>query len=71
MPIEVKKQERENSQSVIRRFTRAVRQSGVLMRVKNGMFRKRPKSPLARKKAALRREKRKKEFERAKKFEKI
>lgn len=70
MPIEVKKQERENSQNIIRRFTRAVRQSGVLMRVKDNMFRKRPKSPLAKKKAALRREKRKKEFERAKKFEK-
>ena len=62
MPLKVKKQERENSQGVIRRFQRATRQSGVLLRVRQGLFRQRPKSQLTKKKAALRREKRKEEY---------
>ncbi len=70
MPIEVKKQERENSQNVIRRFSRAVRQSGVLRRARDNRFRKRPKSALAKKKAAIRKDKRKKEYQKRQKMEK-
>jgi len=70
LPIEVKKQERENSQNVIRRFSRAVRQSGVLRRARDNRFRKRPKSALAKKKAAIRKDKRKKEYQKRQKMEK-
>jgi len=68
MPVEVKKSERENSQSLIRRFTRKVQQSGILLRARESRFRRRQKSKKMRKKAALRREKLKKEYEKLKKL---
>lgn len=68
MRIEVKKQERENSQGLIRRFTKKVKQSGVLVRAKRSRFYQRPKSKDMQKKAALRRETLKAEYERLKKL---
>lgn len=68
MPVEVKKSERENSQSLIRRFTRKVQQSGILLRARKSRFYQRQKSKKMRKKAALRREKLKKEYEKLKKL---
>lgn len=48
---------------LIRRFTKAVRESGSLYKAKLRRFRVRPKSKLAKKTSALRREKIKKERE--------
>lgn len=56
MPLEVKKQFKETSQALVRRFTTRIRQSGILKRVREARHRKRPKGDLAKKRAALRRE---------------
>lgn len=71
MAIEVKKQERENTQSLIRRFTRRVQQSGVLVRARKIRFRQRPKSRSAKKAAALRREELRKEYFKLRKLGKL
>ena len=63
MTITVKKQERETPQALIRRFTKRIQRSGVLIRARKIRFRKRPKSHQAKKKAALRREELKKQYE--------
>ena len=55
MALEVKKKERESSQSLVHRFTKVVRQSGDLIEVRGKQFRKRVKSALAKKRSALRR----------------
>jgi len=55
MAVQVTKNERETSQNLSRRFTKTVRQSGVLLQVRKGQFFKRAKSDLARKRSALRR----------------
>jgi len=71
MSLEVKKQNRETSQSLIRRFTKGVQQSGILLRAKSLRFKKREKSKDVRRKAALRRQEKKKEYERMKKLGKL
>jgi ribosomal protein S21 len=71
MPLEVRKQEKENTQSLIRRFTRGLQQSGILTRAKMTRFRLRPKSHGAKKKAALRRVELKQEYEKLRKLGKV
>jgi ribosomal protein S21 len=71
MGIEVKKSERETTQSLIRRFTKRVQQSGILLRARESRFHQRPKSRQMKKRAALRREKLKKEYEKLKKLGKL
>ena len=71
MPLEVKKQERETSQNLIRRFTRGIQQSGILLRARKTRFKKREKSEQMKKRAALRREEKKREYEELKKLGKI
>ncbi len=63
MSIEVKKQERESSQNLIRRFTRSIQRSGVLLRARKTRFKVREKSEQMKKRAALRREEKRKEYE--------
>jgi len=63
MAIEVTKKERETSQNLIRRFTKRVKQSGLLMRVRKGVDKQRPKSRNLKNRAALRREEKKKVYE--------
>jgi hypothetical protein len=63
MALEVKRKERENPQSLVRRFTKRVQQSGILLRARRGRFKRREKSKDQRKKTALRREEMKKEYE--------
>ena len=53
--LEVRKKEKETSQSLVHRFTKTVRQSGILLQVRKGQFHKRAKSDLAKKRSALRR----------------
>ena len=71
MVLEVKKQERETAQSLVRRFGKRVQQSGILIRARKTRFRKRPKSHLAKKRAALRREELRKEYQKLKKLGKV
>lgn len=71
MGLEVKKQERETSQNLIRRFTRGIQQSGILLRARGVRFREREKSEQMKKRAALRREEKKREYERLKKLGKV
>ncbi|MCK4520653.1 hypothetical protein KAT95_02175 [Candidatus Parcubacteria bacterium] len=68
MPIKIEKQLRENSQSLTRRFSRRIKQSGILRRAKKIRFRKRPKSKQLKKKGALRKEELRKEYEELKKL---
>ena len=53
--LEVKKKEKETSQNLVHRFTKVVRQSGVLLQIRSKQFHKRAKSALAKKRSALRR----------------
>ncbi len=55
MAVEVRKKDRESSQNLVHRFTKTVRQSGILLEVRSKQFRKRAKSVLAKKRSALRR----------------
>jgi ribosomal protein S21 len=71
MALEIKKQERESIQSLVYRFNKSVQQSGILMRARKIRFRQREKSRDMRKRAALRREELKKEYEKIKKLGKI
>ena len=68
MPIKIEKQSRENSQSLTRRFSRRIKQSGILRRAKKVRFRQRPKSKQLKKKGALRKEELRKEYEELKKL---
>lgn len=63
MTLEVKKQERETSTSLIRRFTKRVQQSGVLRRARNTRFFKRIKSKGMQQRAALRKKRLGEEYE--------
>ena len=55
MALEVRKKDRETSQNLVHRFTKVVRQSGILLEIRSKQFHKRPKSALAKKRSALRR----------------
>ena len=61
--FEIKKQERETTQSLIRRFSRRLKNTGILMRARDIRFRKRPKSNQAKKKAALRKIEKREQYE--------
>jgi ribosomal protein S21 len=64
MSVEVKKEERENSQALIRRFTKKIKRSGILIRARKARFHQPvSQSKEMKKKAALRREKLKKEYQ--------
>jgi len=53
--IEVKKRERENPRSLLRRFTRRIQQSGILIRARKARFLERGKTKRERRDSALRR----------------
>lgn len=53
--IELKKKDKESSLSLLRRFTKKVRQSGVLLEARRNMFRARPKNKRKVRDSALRR----------------
>lgn len=69
--LEVRKKERETSQNLIRRFTKNIQRSGILLRARKIRFKERKKSEQMKKRAALRREKLKKEYERLRKLGKV
>jgi hypothetical protein len=70
MPVQVTKKDKETSQNLGHRFTKTVRQSGVLLQIRKGRFYKRAKSDLANKRSALRRVTRKAEKIKAEKLAK-
>ncbi len=53
--IELRKKEKESSLNLLRRFTKRVRQSRVLLEARRNMFRARPKNKRKIKESALRR----------------
>ena len=55
--IELRKKDKETSANLLRRFTKKVRQSGVLMKARKNMFRQRVKNKRKIKESALRRNK--------------
>jgi ribosomal protein S21 len=63
MALEVKRKEKESSQSLVRRFTKRVQQSGILFRARKIRFKGREKSKDQKKKTALRKEEMKKKYE--------
>ncbi len=69
--MKVQKQVKENSQSLVYRFTKAVQKSGILIEARKRRFFERPKSKNMKKRGALIRIEKAKEFERAKKLGKI
>jgi transcription initiation factor IIE alpha subunit len=69
--FEIKRQERETNQALIRRFTKRLKDSGILINAKKSQFRKRPKSLQMRKKAVLRKIERKLEFEKQRKLGRV
>jgi len=71
MAIEIKKQERETNQALIYRFSKSVQRSGLLLRARKTRFRQRQKSHQMKKKAALRREQLKEEYEKLRKLGKL
>ena len=70
MPVQVTKKEKETSQNLGHRFTKTVRQSGVLLQIRKTKFFKRAKSDLVKKRSALRRVERKIEKIKAEKLAK-
>ncbi|PIR72152.1 MAG: 30S ribosomal protein S21 [Candidatus Nealsonbacteria bacterium CG10_big_fil_rev_8_21_14_0_10_36_24] len=71
MPLEVQKQGKESPQSLVRRFSKKVKQSGILLQAKKNRFQEKPKSKQLKKRSALRREQLKKEYEILEKMGKI
>jgi len=71
MSLKVIKKERETSQSLVRRFAQRIQKSGVLRWARKARFYSRSKSCEMKKRAALRREEMKKEYEKMRKLGEI
>lgn len=71
MPITVRKKEKESVQSLLRRFSRRIQQSGVLLRARRGRFYVPPITKRQKKLGALRRQKIQKEREKLYKLGKL
>ncbi len=69
--VEVKKKDRESSDSLIKRFSRRVQQSGVLLSARKGRFYAKPKSRRQVRESAMYRSKVKKEVDKLKKMGKF
>jgi ribosomal protein S21 len=68
MGVEIKKEKRESITSLIRRFARAVQQSGILIRAREKMYKDRNISEEKKRRSALRREEMKAKYEKLKKL---
>ena len=71
MSLEIKKEGRETSQNLVRRFSRRMKQSGILLRARKARFKEKPKSKQMKKRSALRREELRKEYEQLEKLGEI
>jgi hypothetical protein len=68
MALEVKRKEKENAQSLVRRFTQRMQKSGILVKARKNRYRKDEKSVPMQKKEALRKIELKKQYEKLKKL---
>lgn len=68
MAIEVQKKDGESAAALVRRFSKRVQQSGILLRARQLRFHKKDPNKRAVRKMALRRGERKKEYERLQKL---
>ena len=68
MPLEVKRKEKETMGAFVRRFSRLVQQSGILLRARAIRYYDRPLNKNRRRKAALRRNELTKRYEKQKKL---
>jgi ribosomal protein S21 len=66
--MKIQKQQKETSQSLVYRFTKAVQKSGVLTEARKRRFQERDKSENLKKRAALVRVEKTKKFEKLKKL---
>jgi len=71
MPLEIKKHSKETNQSLLRRFTKAIQQSGILAQARKIQFKLRNKSKQMKKRSALRKNELKKKYEKLKKLGRI
>lgn len=71
MTIEVTKASGESNASLLRRFSKRVQGAGIVKKVRNERFHLRPKSELKKKQDALKRLKKRAEYERLYKLGKI
>ncbi len=71
MKFEIRKNERETNQSLIRRFTKRLKESGILKGAKQGLFKRREKSKELMRTITLRKIAKRKELEKQKKLGKI
>ncbi len=69
--IEVRKNERETSSALIRRFTRKIQQSSILRRARSLKFQSRPESKLKKKVEAIKRVKAQRRMDYRRKMGKI
>ncbi|MDA1335066.1 MAG: 30S ribosomal protein S21 [bacterium] len=69
--VEVRKKEKETTGSLMRRFSRKVQQSKILIEARAKTFQTRPKSKTKKKKDAIRRIIKRKEYDRLRKLGKI
>jgi len=70
MALEIRKKQRENVQAMMRRFQKAVQQSGILLETRKRQFMKREKSDNMQRKSAMRRAENKKKYDLIKKMKK-
>ncbi len=68
MALEIKKEGKETSQNLVRRFSKRIKQSGILLRARKIRFRYKEKSRQMKKRSALRREQLRKEYEKLEKM---
>jgi ribosomal protein S21 len=71
MALKARRKEKETSQNLIRRFSKMIRQSGLLLEIRKRRAHQRPKSPQAKKRAALRKKELKEKYKRLKKLSKV
>jgi len=65
MSFEIKKQEKETNQTLIRRFTKRLRNSGILIMAKKSTFHKREKSGQIQRRVTLRKIQKRADYEKA------
>ncbi len=71
MPLEVKKKEKESSQSLIRRFSKGIKKSGLLRRARKTRYHERKKSEQMKKRSALKKEELREKYRKMKKLGKM
>ncbi|MFA6184368.1 MAG: hypothetical protein WC682_04695 [Parcubacteria group bacterium] len=69
--IQVRKKDRESSESLIRRFSRRIQQSGVLMQARKSRFQSAKKTKIKQRKEAMYKVKIRKEIDKLKKLDRF